>query len=72
MATLIRELRANPERYQAFRDSVLEADSDEARTRLLVHFATTDEDLRKLAPPGHGPVAITTTVTTTTVLITES
>jgi len=74
MLDVIKNLRANPEKYRAVRKSIREAKTDEEKVQNLLRYATSDRELVALVPTGTGGTEelAWTTVTVTTVFIPES
>ena len=71
---VIKNLRANPEKYRAVRKSIREAKSDEEKVQNLLRYATSDRELASLVPTSTAGVEelAWTTVTVTTVFIADS
>lgn len=70
---ILNAMRSDPEKYEAVRREILDAESDEDRVRALLNFATSERELAALIPRGQAgePEALVTvtTVTVTTVLV---
>lgn len=74
MLDVIKNLRANPEKYRAVRRSLREAKTDEEKVKNLLNYATSDRELASLVPTSTGGVEelAWTTVTVTTVFIPDT
>lgn len=68
---IVRAMREDPEKYQAVRREVIDSGSHEEQIDELFEFATTEHELAALMPAGT-QLAVTVTVTVTTILIPNS
>lgn len=69
MLDIIKELRTDKARYAEFKGKLTKAKTDEERADMLVDFVIKDQRVRQVVGGQGGEVAMSTTVTVTTVII---
>lgn len=66
----IKEIKSDPAKYDELKAKLKTANSDEARTTILVDFITTNEDLITTIPNEHDErIKAATSITLTTIFI---